>query len=88
MASLPPRLPTDQSPSILRQFSRFARVDPQLYPLAVITLVTVGFGSYFLCLKPTKADSSMSRPMFPSKMKEEVERHEAEGRPVARDRAQ
>ncbi|CAE6528349.1 unnamed protein product [Rhizoctonia solani] len=81
MSSLPPRPPAHEAQSIPKHVNRFAKRDPQLYPLAAIMLATVGAAAYFLTAKPTGADTGSSRPMLPSKIKEEVQKHEASGIP-------
>ncbi|CAE6345753.1 hypothetical protein RSOLAG22IIIB_08146 [Rhizoctonia solani] len=77
MSSLPPRPPHPEAQSIPKNLNRLAKRDPQLYPLAGIMLVTVGAAAYFLSAKPTGADTGTHKPMLPSRVKEEVEKHEA-----------
>ncbi|CAE6452774.1 unnamed protein product [Rhizoctonia solani] len=81
MSSLPPRPPSHEAQSIPKNVNRLAKRDPQLYPLAAIMLVTVGAAAYFLSARPTGADTGHAKPMIPSKLKDEVQKHEAAGTP-------
>jgi hypothetical protein len=42
-------------------------------------LVTVGAAAYFLSARPTGADTGHAKPMIPSKIKEEVQKHDSAG---------
>ncbi|CAE6398636.1 hypothetical protein RSOLAG1IB_09738 [Rhizoctonia solani AG-1 IB] len=79
MSSLPPRPPSHDAHSIPKNVNRLAKRDPQLYPLAAIMLVTVGAAAYFLSARPTGADTGHAKPMIPSKIKEEVQKHDSAG---------
>ncbi|CAE6439006.1 unnamed protein product [Rhizoctonia solani] len=81
MSSLPPRPLAGETQSVPRRLQNIARRDPQLYPLAAIMLVTVGAAAYFLSARPTGADTGHAKPMIPSKLKEEVEKHRTSGIP-------
>ncbi|CEL60557.1 hypothetical protein RSOLAG1IB_09739 [Rhizoctonia solani AG-1 IB] len=81
MSSLPPRPLTGEAQSAPRRLQSLARRDPQLYPLAGIVLLTVGVAGYFLSSRSTGADTGHAQPMMPSKLKEEVEKHEASRAP-------
>ncbi|ELU40972.1 hypothetical protein AG1IA_05002 [Rhizoctonia solani AG-1 IA] len=77
MSSLPPRPLPGEFQSAPRRLQSLARRDPQLYPLAGIVLLTCGAAGYFLWARPTGADTGHAKPMLPSRLKEEVEKHEA-----------
>ncbi|KAG8716676.1 hypothetical protein FRC12_022584 [Ceratobasidium sp. 428] len=51
MSSLPPRAPGST-------LNRFAKRDPQLYPLAAIMAIVIGAGGYFLAQKSQTHDAA------------------------------
>ncbi|KAG8964861.1 hypothetical protein FRC03_001248 [Tulasnella sp. 419] len=71
MASLPPRENAARQ-SLPRMYNRFAKRDPQLYPLAAIMVTTLGVAGYFLTVRkpaqvpePGKNFTSVSQKPFP-----------------------
>ncbi|KAG9121222.1 hypothetical protein FRC07_009281 [Ceratobasidium sp. 392] len=77
MSSLPPRPPGQQAQSVPKHMNQLAKRDPQLYPLAIIMLTTIGAATYFFTSKPTGADQGHVAPAMPSRVKEEVDKHKA-----------
>ncbi|QRV71992.1 hypothetical protein RhiJN_00006 [Ceratobasidium sp. AG-Ba] len=81
MSSLPPRQPGHEAQSIPKQMNRFAKRDPQLYPLAAIVLGTVGFFGWYFSRNPTTAETSHVAPSMPSRVKEEVDKYKMQNPP-------